>query len=121
VPGIVAIQQRVEKPVSAMITGSRGELLGLLRVRVNRVTLQRMSTSPKTLEEILVQARHFPEDQRRRLVADLQVDKSALPSESRRKHAMKRWLARAGSAHAGVTNISGSKNKYLAEIYATKP
>ncbi len=34
---------------------------------------------------------------------------------------MKRWLARAGSAHADVTNISGSKNEYLAEIYATKP
>ncbi len=96
-------------------------MLGLLRVRVNRVNLQLMSTSPKTLEEILAQARHLPEEQRRRLVADLQADKSALPSQSRRKHAMKRWLARAGSAHADVTNISGSKNEYLAEIYATKP
>jgi hypothetical protein len=80
-----------------------------------------MSTSLKTLEEILAQARRLPEEQRRRLVADLQADKNASPTESRRQHAMKRWLARAGSGHADVTNISSSKNEYLAEIYATKP
>ncbi len=34
---------------------------------------------------------------------------------------MQRWLARAGSGHVDVTDISSSKNKYLAEIYATKP
>jgi hypothetical protein len=80
-----------------------------------------MSTSLTTLEEILAQARRLPEEQRRRLVADLQADKSASPTESRRQHAMKRWLARAGSGHADVTNISSNKNEYLAEIYATKP
>ena len=59
-----------------------------------------MSTSLKTLEEILAQARRLPEAQRQRLVADLQADNSAPPSESRRRNAMKRWLARAGSGHA---------------------
>ena len=80
-----------------------------------------MSTSTQTLEEILAQARRLPEEQRRRLVADLQADKSASPIEDRRQQAMKRWLARAGTGHTDVTNISSSKNEYLAEIYATKP
>jgi hypothetical protein len=79
-----------------------------------------MAAPSKTLEEILAQARRLPEDQQRRLVADLQGDKSTHPSESRRQNAMKRWLARAGSGHVDVTDISSSKNKYLAEIYATK-
>jgi hypothetical protein len=80
-----------------------------------------MAAPSKTLEEILAQARRLPEDQRQRLVADLQGDKGAPPSESLRQNAMKRWLARAGSGHVDVTDISSSKNKYLAEIYATKP
>ena len=79
-----------------------------------------MSTSHQTLEEILAQARRLPEDQRRRLVADLQAEKGAPASESRRQNAMKRWLARAGSGHADVTDISSNKNEHLAEIYATK-
>lgn len=80
-----------------------------------------MAAPSKTLEEILAQARRLPEDEKQRLVADLQADKDVRPSESRRQNAMKRWLARAGSGHADVTDISSSKNKYLAEIYATKP
>jgi hypothetical protein len=79
-----------------------------------------MAAPSKTLEEILAQARRLPEDQLQRLVADLQ-DKGARPSESRRENAMKRWLARAGSGHVDVTDISSSKNEYLAESYATKP
>jgi hypothetical protein len=54
-----------------------------------------MSTSHQTPEEILVQARRLPEDQRRRLVADLQADKAAPASEICRQNAMKRWLERA--------------------------
>lgn len=80
-----------------------------------------MSTSHQTLEEILAQARRLPEDQRRRLVADLQADKAAPASEICRQNAMKRWLARAGGGHAGVSDISSNKNEHLAEIYATKP
>jgi hypothetical protein len=76
-----------------------------------------MATS---LEEILAQARRLPEDQRRQLVADLQADQSASPSESRRKTAMKRWLARAGSGHTDVADVSAHKNEHLAEIYSTK-
>jgi hypothetical protein len=79
-----------------------------------------MAAPSKSLEEILAQARRLPEDQRQRLVADLQGE-GAPPIESRRQNAMKRWLARAGSGHVDVTDISSSKNKYLAEIYATKP
>jgi hypothetical protein len=80
-----------------------------------------MAAPSKTLEEILAQARRLPEDQRQRLIADLQADKGARPSESHRQNTMKCWLARAGSGHADVTDISSSKNKYLAEIFATKP
>jgi len=80
-----------------------------------------MAAPKKTLEEILSQARRLPEDERRRLIEDLQGDKGAPPSEGRRRKAMRRWLARAGSGHVDVSDISGSKNKYLAEIYATKP
>ncbi len=47
--------------------------------------------------------------------------KDVSPNEGRRQHAMKRWLARAGSGHADVANVSSIKNEYLAEIYATKP
>lgn len=79
-----------------------------------------MAAPSKTLEEILAQARRLPEDQQQRLVADLQGDKGVHPSQGRRQNAMKRWLARAGSGHVDVTDISSSKNEYLAEIYATK-
>jgi hypothetical protein len=79
-----------------------------------------MSTSRNKLEEILDQARRLPEDQQRRLVADLQADKNASPSEARRQKALQRWLARAGTGHADVADISSHKNEYLTEIYATK-
>jgi hypothetical protein len=81
-----------------------------------------MSTSRNTLEEILAQARRLPEDQRQRLVSDLQADQGAgRPSESRRRNAMKRWLGRAGTAHVDVADISSHKNEYLTESLATKP
>jgi type II secretory pathway predicted ATPase ExeA len=54
-------------------------------------------------------------------VVESVLDKSAALSEGRRANAMKRWLARAGSGHADITDVSSSKNGYLAEIYATKP
>jgi len=82
-----------------------------------------MSTSSrKTLEEILAQAQCLPEDEKQRLIADLQAGKGAIPvpTETRRQNAMKRWLDRAGSGHADPTDISTHKNDYLAESYATK-
>lgn len=80
-----------------------------------------MSTSSrKTLEEILAQAQRLPEDEKQRLIADLQAGNGAVPTESRRQNAMKRWLARAGSGHADAADISTRKNDYLAESYATK-
>jgi hypothetical protein len=79
-----------------------------------------MAAPSKTLEEILAEARRLPEDERQRLVADLQGDNGTRPSAGRRQHAMRRWLARAGTGHVDVTDISSSKNKYLTEIYATK-
>lgn len=80
-----------------------------------------MSTSSrKTLDDILAQAQRLPEDEKQQLIADLQADKSAVPTETRRQNAMKRWLARAGSGHADATDISAHKNEYLAESYATK-
>jgi hypothetical protein len=74
-----------------------------------------------TLEEILDQVRHLSEEERQRLVTDLQANAGRTPSEDRRRAAMGRWLARAGTGHADVDDISSKKNRYLAEIYATKP
>ena len=74
-----------------------------------------------TLEEILDQARLLSEEERQRLVADLQANAGGrTPSEDRRA-TMRRWLARAGTGHADVEDVSSNKNRYLAEIYATKP
>jgi len=74
-----------------------------------------------TLEEILDQVRRLSDEERQRLVADLQANAGRSPSEDRRRAAMRRWLARAGTGHADVDDISSNKNRYLAEIYATKP
>lgn len=74
-----------------------------------------------TLEEILDQVRRLSEEERQRLVADLQANAGRTPSEDRRRATMRRWLARAGTGHADVDDISSKKNRYLAEIYATKP
>ena len=78
------------------------------------------TSSRKTLEDLLAQAQRLSEDDRRQLIADLQADKSAVSTETRRQNAMKRWLARAGSGHADATDVSAHKNEYLAESYATK-
>ena len=80
-----------------------------------------MSAPRLTVEEILDQVRRLPEEERRRLVADLQADPGPPPSEDRRRAAMRRWLARGGKGHADVDDVSSHKNRYLAEIYATKP
>ncbi len=61
------------------------------------------------------------EEERRRLVADLQGDPGPPPSEDRQRAAMRRWLGRAGTGHADVDDVSSHKNRHLAEIYATKP
>jgi hypothetical protein len=90
-------------------------------IRRNGVSSLPMGTSRNTLEEILEQARRLPEEQQQRLVADLQADQNASPSEGRRQQAMKRWLARAGTGHADAADISSRKNEYLAEASATKP
>lgn len=73
-------------------------------------------SSRKTFENILSQARRLPEDEKQQLIAHLQAGTGVLPTESRRQDAMKRWLARAGSGHAGTTDVSTHKNEYLAEL-----
>jgi hypothetical protein len=42
-----------------------------------------------TLEEILEQVRRLPEDERRRLVAELQADERSTPSDESRRATMK--------------------------------
>jgi hypothetical protein len=74
-----------------------------------------------TLEEILDQVRLLSEEERQQLVAELQADTGRTPSEDRRRATMRRWLARAGTGHAEIDDISSNENRYLAEIYATKP
>jgi hypothetical protein len=73
------------------------------------------------VEEILDQVRQLPEEERQRLVADLQADPSRPPGQDRRRAAMRRWLARAGTGHADVDAVSSNNNRHRAEIYATKP
>jgi hypothetical protein len=80
-----------------------------------------MSVPRLTVEEILDQVRRLPEEERRRVVADLQAEPGPPPSEDCRRAAMRRWLARVGTGHAEVDDVSRNKNRYLAEIYATKP
>lgn len=69
-----------------------------------------------TLEEILEQVRLLSEGERQQLVAELQADAGRTPSEDRRRATMRRWLARAGTGHAEVDDISSKKNRS-----ATKP
>lgn len=65
-----------------------------------------------TLEKILEQIRQLPEEERRWLAAELQADHDPPPSEDRRRAAMERWLARAGSGHADTADVSSRKNHY---------
>jgi hypothetical protein len=75
----------------------------------------------QTLEEILKAARRLPDPERRRLIEELENGGGAEAAEARRKAALDQFLAMAGTAHSDVTDLSENKNKYLAEIYATKP
>jgi hypothetical protein len=65
-----------------------------------------------TLEEILDQVRQLSEEERQRLVADLQANPGRAPNEDRRQAAMRRWLARAGSGHADTADVSSRKSHY---------
>ena len=56
-----------------------------------------------TLEEILDQVRRLSEEEQQRLVADLQANAGRTPSEDRRRAAMGRWLARAGTGTRRLT------------------
>ncbi|HUA22511.1 MAG TPA: hypothetical protein VMA54_00180, partial [Steroidobacteraceae bacterium] len=67
------------------------------------------------------QVRLLSEEERQQLLAELQADTGRTPSEDRRRATMRRWLARAGTGHAEIDDISSNKNRYLAEILATKP
>lgn len=76
----------------------------------------------QTFEDILEAARRLPEAERRRLVEALSDDGGKETSGVRkRKVALERFLAMAGTVHADITDLSENKNKYLADIYATKP
>ena len=71
-----------------------------------------MGAPQHTREEILDQIRQLSEQERRWLVAELQADHDLPPSEDRRRAAMKRWLARAGSGHADAADVSSRKSHY---------
>jgi hypothetical protein len=42
-------------------------------------------------------------------------------NKDRRRAARQRWLARAGTVHAHVGDVSSEKNRHVAEIYAMNP
>ena len=75
----------------------------------------------RTLDEILDQAKRLSGADRRRLIEELENNGRETPPDERRKAAMKRWLARSGTGHSDFTDVSENKNRYLADIYATKP
>ncbi len=82
-----------------------------------------MTSSMQTVDEIMEAVRRLPEVERRRLIDELQGDGSRQPdetSDNRRRAAMARWLARAGTGHSDFTDVSTNKNKHLAEISAGK-
>lgn len=79
-----------------------------------------MSEGLRTFEEILEAARRLPEPEQHRLADELGNGHEA-PPEERRRDALKRWRARAGTGHSDLTDVSENKNKHLADIYATKP
>lgn len=72
----------------------------------------------QTLEQILEAARRLPEDDQKRLVEELQDNGQEAPSDDRRRAAMQRWLAQAGTLHSDFTDVSTDKYKHLADVYA---
>lgn len=75
-------------------------------------------------EEALKMIRDLPEEDRERLVEELQGDGSpqrdGIPDDQRLA-AMDRWLSHAGIGHSDFADVSSNKRKHLAEVYATKP
>ena len=63
----------------------------------------------QTLEEILAAVRHLSGVDRKRLVEELQGNDRKKPSLDRRRAAMERWLARAGTGHSDFTDVSADR------------
>lgn len=73
----------------------------------------------QTLDELLEAARRLPEDERKRLIEELEATlRPPRVSEQQRRAALEQWLARAGTAHADATDVASDKYQHLAEIYA---
>ena len=75
----------------------------------------------QSVEEILEAARRLPAPERRRLIEELGNGGGPETAEARRKAALDRFIARAGTGHSDFTDVSENKNKHLADVYATKP
>ena len=81
-------------------------------------------------QDIIERAKGLPPTDRRRIIDALGHDLSGEAEEpessetetvehrERRRAALKRFLARAGTVHSDFTDISGNTDKHLAEIYA---
>jgi hypothetical protein len=101
--------------------GPKRLALGAMNGRTSRWrTFQCVGQEMPTFEEVLRAARRLPEADRRRLVEELGGGGEIAPDE-RRRAALERWRARAGTGHSDFSDVSENKNKHLADIYATKP
>lgn len=75
----------------------------------------------QTLNEVLEAARRLSEDDRERLIEELEatLESHRIP-EQQRQAAMEHMLSLAGTGHSDFTDVSSDKYKHLAEIYADK-
>lgn len=79
----------------------------------------------QTVDEIRDALRRIEREERKRLLLEeLEAIEDASKPDGdqaeKRAAALARWRARSGTGHSDATDVSENKNRYLAEIYATK-
>ena len=90
---------------------------GVPRLR-SILVLRRPETPVKhTVQEILDVAKQLPASERRRLVHEIE-ERLAAENDEPAHEGIDMFLALAGTGHSEHTDVSSSKGKHLAEVYA---
>ncbi len=78
----------------------------------------------RRVDEILEMAKALSMEQRKELLDELARSVTSPttwePTPEERRHALRRFLSMAGTAHSDFTDVSSDKYKHLAEIYADR-